>query len=186
MKVCSERCTELEDRLAKENNLRKQIERELQDVYDEKNKVGYDEESYSSHENSESDSSSDESDDEKSTTRKRSRASNRQRSKIKKKSEVHQKVRNSAVKERQSVKGLKKQNEDHGGYKIISEGSKSVRKLNPETHMKSQDHLQNATEYLRKYQKKSVEVGDSDQMQTTHTLKFRMWMMTISDPDQKK
>ena len=184
MKVCSERCTELEDRLAKEKNLRKQIERKLQDVYDEKNKAGYDEESYSSYESSESNSSLDESDDEKSTTRKRSRASNRQRSKIKKKGKVHQKVRNSAVKERQPVKGLNKQNGDHGGYRIISEGSKSGKKLNPEANIESQNHLRNAIEYLRKYQKESVEVRDSEP--DTHTLKIMMWMMTIPDPDQKK
>ena len=47
------------------------------------------------------------------------------------------------MKERQPVKGLKKQNGDHGGYRIISEGSKSGKKLNPETHMESQDHLLN-------------------------------------------
>ena len=122
----------------------------MQDVYDEKNKVGYDEESYSSHKSSESNSSSDESDDEKSTTRKRSLASNRQRSKIKKKSKVHQKVRDSAVKEKQPVKGFKKQNGDESGYRNISEGSKSGKKLNPKTHMESQDHLQNAIKYMSK------------------------------------
>ena len=42
MKLCYERCTELEDRSATEKNLRKQIEREYQDGYDEKNKVRYD------------------------------------------------------------------------------------------------------------------------------------------------
>ena len=100
MKLCSERCTELEDRLErKKKNLRKQIEREQQHVYDAKNKVGYDDESCCSHASSESNSSSDESNAEKSATRKvcdkkSSRASNRQRSKIKKKSKVHQKVKN--------------------------------------------------------------------------------------------
>ena len=70
MKLCSERCTELEARLVKEKNLRKQIEREQQHVYDAKNKVGYDDESCCSHASSESNSSSDESNAEKSATRK--------------------------------------------------------------------------------------------------------------------
>ena len=66
------------------------------------------------------------------------------------------------MKERQPVKGLKKQNGDESGHRNTSEGSKSGEKFNPETHMESQDHLQTVIEYLRKYQKESGEVGDSE------------------------
>ena len=72
------------------------------------------------------------------------------------------------MKERQPVKGLKKQNGGESGYRNISERSKSGKKLSPETHMESQDHLQNAIEYLRKYQKESIGVGDIEP-DNTHT-----------------
>ena len=131
----------------------------MKDVYDEKN-----EESCSSHENSESNSSSDESDDKKFATRKVSRTSNRQRSKIKKKSKVHKKkVKNSTVKEKQPVKM-----EVKAVTEISVKAVSLEKKIDPETHMECQDHLQNAIDYLRKYQKDSIEVGDSEP-DNTHT-----------------
>ena len=85
------------------------------------------------------------------------------------------------MKERQPVKSLKKQN---GNDRNITVGNnKSGKKLNPEIHMESQDHLQKAIEYLRKYQNMD-QLKQEIVNQTTHTLKIMMQMMT--NPDQKK
>ena len=67
------------------------------------------------------------------------------------------------MKEKQLVKGLRKQNGGESGHRNIGEGSKSGKKLNPETHKESQGHLQNAIDFLKKYQKESTEVGDIEQ-----------------------
>ena len=76
------------------------------------------------------------------------------------------------MKEGQPVKGLKKQNgEVKAVPRNINEGSKSGKKLNPHSHMESQYHLQNAIDYLGKYQKKSIEVGDCEP-HSTHTEKY--------------
>ena len=75
---------------------------------------------------------------------------------------MHQKVRNSAIKKDNLSKVSRNKMEIMVVIMIISEDSKSGKKFNPETHMESQDHLQNAIEYRSKCQKESVGARDSE------------------------
>ena len=106
MKLCSERSTDLEDKLAKENNLRKQVERELKDL-NEANEVVY-KDCCSICDGS--DSSSDESsDDEMARKRTRRRSTPAKSSKGEKTSSQKVKSKTPAVSKRQPA-SRRKQN----------------------------------------------------------------------------
>ena len=182
MKLCSERSTDLEDRLAKEKNLRKQIERELKDL-NEANKAVYKDSCSSCYG---SDSSSDESGDDemaRKRTRRRSRSTPAKSSKGEKKSSQKVKSKTPTIRKRQPVSS-RKQNGDLQYRKSDRSRKKSVeveRQLEKDLHEDQRDvmyekqlnqyqrncpyvqegqHLQNAIDFLKKYRKQSFENED--------------------------
>ena len=106
MKLCSERSTDLEDRLVKEKNLKKQIERELKDL-NETNEAVYKDSCSSCYE---SDSSSDESGDDEMAckrTRRRSRCTPAKSSNGEKKSSQKVKSKTPTISKWQPVSSRK-------------------------------------------------------------------------------